>query len=65
MHRANTRSMTAKERASILPIALEGPDLCPVPEMLNSLQFDDVEVLIRSARRFADRADWDGPAVPD
>ena len=50
---------------SILPIALEGPDLCPVPEMLNSLQFDDVEVLIRSARRFADRAGGDGPAVPD
>lgn len=39
---------------AIEPIPLDDPQLCPVPQDLKPLHFDDMELLIRSARRFAD-----------
>ena len=38
---------------AIEPIPLEDPERCPAPEDLAQLHFDGMELLIRSARRFA------------
>lgn len=46
----------AKGLDAIEPFPLESPDVCPVPEGLEGLHFDDVEVLIRRAKQMIRQA---------